>query len=94
MLPDDSGAEPVLVRPEEIPEELPALPVSDAVIFPHMLVPLLRDAPRLRRPLPFPAPPRRAPGDLPVDEHPRHAEDQRGGQGEGELEDGFGVNAS
>src|SRR5262245_60835969 len=41
MLPDDSGAEPILVRPEEIPEELPALPVSDAVIFPHMLVPLV-----------------------------------------------------
>jgi ATP-dependent Lon protease len=41
MLPDDSRAEPILVRPEEIPEELPALPVSDAVIFPHMLVPLV-----------------------------------------------------
>ncbi len=41
MLPDDLDTEEMQVRPEDIPDELPALPVSDAVIFPHMLVPLV-----------------------------------------------------
>jgi ATP-dependent Lon protease len=41
MLPDDLDLDGTQVTPEEIPEELAVLPVSDAVIFPHMLVPLV-----------------------------------------------------
>lgn len=41
MLPDDLDTEQIQVRPDDIPDKLPALPVSDAVIFPHMLVPLV-----------------------------------------------------
>ncbi len=39
MLSDELDADSVRVA--EVPETLPALPVSDAVIFPHMLVPLV-----------------------------------------------------
>ncbi len=41
MLPEDLDTDSPQVDPEDIPETLPALPVSDAVIFPHMLVPLV-----------------------------------------------------
>ncbi|MFQ5600615.1 MAG: endopeptidase La [Candidatus Krumholzibacteriia bacterium] len=41
MLPDDLDTEKTEVRPEDIPNKLPVLPVSDAVVFPQMMVPLV-----------------------------------------------------
>jgi ATP-dependent Lon protease len=37
------------VRPEDLPGEVAVLPVSDAVIFPHMMVPLVVSDPKLVR---------------------------------------------
>ena len=41
MLPEDLETEIMQVDPNDIPETLAVLPVSDAVIFPHMMVPLV-----------------------------------------------------
>jgi len=41
MLPEDLETEVMQVDPNDIPETLAVLPVSDAVIFPHMMVPLV-----------------------------------------------------
>jgi ATP-dependent Lon protease len=41
MLPDDLDTQRNDIGPADIPAELPVLPVSDAVIYPHMMVPLV-----------------------------------------------------
>ena len=41
MLPDDLETQRDDIRPEDLPGDLPVLPVSDAVIYPHMMVPLV-----------------------------------------------------
>jgi ATP-dependent Lon protease len=41
MLPDDLDSKTNDIRPESVPDELAVLPVSDAVIYPHMMVPLV-----------------------------------------------------
>jgi len=47
MHPDDQDLQPSDVRPQDLPEELAVLPVSDAVIYPHMMVPLVVSDPKL-----------------------------------------------
>ena len=49
MLPDDLDLQRNDVRPEDLPQELAVLPVSDAVIYPHMMVPLVISDPKLVR---------------------------------------------
>ncbi len=49
MLPDDLDLQRNDIRPEDLPHELAVLPVSDAVIYPHMMVPLVISDPKLVR---------------------------------------------
>src|SRR5262245_41149222 len=49
MHPEDLESPKNEVRPEDLPEELAVLPVSDAVIYPHMMVPLVVSDPKLVR---------------------------------------------
>jgi ATP-dependent Lon protease len=41
MLPDELDTQRNDIRPEDLPGDMPVLPVSDAVIYPHMMVPLV-----------------------------------------------------